>query len=59
MIMTETDSPFVTPAPFRGQRNEPSFVVEVANKIADIRGEDREFTRQQLLENAIEVFNLK
>lgn len=59
MIMTETDSPFVTPAPFRGQRNEPSFVVEVANKIADIRGEDREFIRQQLLENAIEVFDLK
>jgi len=58
MIMSETDSPFVTPVPFRGQRNEPSYVIEIVNMVADIRGEDREFVREQLLANAKEVFNI-
>lgn len=58
MIMSETDSPFVTPIPFRGQRNEPSFVIEVVNKIAEIRGEDREFVRKQLFDNARETFGI-
>ncbi|MFO7526259.1 MAG: YchF/TatD family DNA exonuclease [Ignavibacteriaceae bacterium] len=35
-ILLETDSPFMTPAPFRGKRNEPGYVKYVAEKIADI-----------------------
>lgn len=35
-ILLETDSPFMTPAPFRGKRNEPSYVKYVAEKIADL-----------------------
>ena len=35
--MIETDSPYITPVPFRGQRNEPSHVRLVAEKIAEIR----------------------
>ena len=39
-IMSETDAPFVSPAPYRGKRNEPIHVIEVADKIAEIRGKN-------------------
>ncbi|MBI4049835.1 MAG: TatD family hydrolase [Candidatus Doudnabacteria bacterium] len=38
MIVLETDAPYLTPAPYRGQRNEPSYVKYVADKIAAIKG---------------------
>ncbi|MGB9715938.1 MAG: TatD family hydrolase [Thermodesulfovibrionales bacterium] len=37
-LMIETDAPYLTPEPFRGKRNEPSFIVHIAKMIADIRG---------------------
>ncbi len=54
----ETDSPFVAPIPYRGKRNEPIYVIEVVKKIAEIRDEDFEKVRIQLLENARKVFNI-
>ncbi len=57
-IMSETDSPYVTPAPFRGKRNEPMHVREVVKKIAEIRGEDFEVVRATLLENAAKFFGI-
>lgn len=59
MIHAETDCPYVTPAPYRGKRNEPAHVREVVKKIAEIREEDFERVRAQLVENAIRVFGLK
>ncbi|MBI3161984.1 MAG: TatD family hydrolase [Chloroflexi bacterium] len=35
-ILIETDAPFLTPAPFRGRRNEPAYVQHIADKIAEI-----------------------
>jgi len=52
MLMSETDSPFVAPVPYRGKRNEPSYVSEVVKKIAEIRGEDFDTVRAKLVENA-------
>jgi TatD DNase family protein len=57
-LQAETDAPYVSPVPYRGQRNEPSYVTHVYQKIAEIRGEDPEVVRLQLLENARRVFRL-
>ncbi|PIR39982.1 MAG: hypothetical protein COV33_02275 [Candidatus Zambryskibacteria bacterium CG10_big_fil_rev_8_21_14_0_10_34_34] len=57
-IMTETDAPWVAPIPFRGKRNEPSYVIEVIKKLAEIRGENVEVLNNQILENAKRVFGI-
>ncbi len=58
MIHAETDSPYATPAPFRGKRNSPLMVQEIAAKIAVLREEPFEEVRMQLLENAKRVFGI-
>jgi TatD DNase family protein len=57
-IHAETDSPFATPVPHRGERNEPPYVIEVYKKIAEIRGEDFEKVRSQILENSRKLFRI-
>ena len=57
-IMSETDCPYVSPAPYRGKRNEPIFVEEVVKKIAEIRNEDFETVRLALVQNALRNFNI-
>jgi len=57
-LMVETDSPYLTPMPYRGQRNEPSFVVEVAKKIAALRREPVEQVERYTYENAVRLFKL-
>jgi len=57
-IHAETDAPFVAPVPYRGQKNEPSYVIEVYKKIAEIRGENLEQVRLQMLKNAQSVFGV-
>ena len=58
MMHAETDSPYATPAPFRGQRNTPLFVQEIVARIAVLRGEGMEEVREQLLDNAKRVFGI-
>ncbi|KND48470.1 MAG: TatD DNase family protein [Parcubacteria bacterium C7867-005] len=58
MIMSETDAPYVAPVPYRGKRNEPSYVSEVAKKIAEIRGESLEIIESALLKNAKRMFKI-
>lgn len=58
MIQAETDSPYATPAPFRGKRNSPMYVQEVVARIAVLRNEPLEEVRMQLLENAKRIFSI-
>ncbi|MDW7652229.1 MAG: TatD family hydrolase [Bacillota bacterium] len=58
-LLVETDSPYLAPVPRRGRRNEPAYVVMVAEKIAEIRGENPERIAEITSENARTLFNLK
>lgn len=51
-IHAETDCPYVTPKPYRGQRNEPLHVREVVKKIAEIKEIDEKEVENALIENA-------
>ena len=57
--LVETDSPFLTPSPFRGKRNEPANVRLVAERVADIRGESLETVIRDTGQNAERLFGLK
>jgi TatD DNase family protein len=59
MIHAETDAPYVAPVPHRGSRNEPLYVIEVAKKLAEIRGSDTEQFEKQLIKNAHRMYNLQ
>lgn len=58
MIMSETDAPYITPVPYRGKRNEPSYVKEIVHKIAEIKGLSEEETAEALIANAKRVFGI-
>lgn len=58
-IMSETDAPFVAPKSKRGQRNEPSYVIEIVEKVAELKGLEIEDVKKQLLKNAEEFFGIK
>lgn len=58
MLMSETDAPYVSPVPYRGKRNEPSYVSEVVKQIAVIRGEDFETVRKSMVDNALKRFKI-
>lgn len=57
-MLIETDAPFLAPSPHRGKRNEPAYVVEVANKIAQIKNIDPEEVDQQTSKNARILFGI-
>ena len=51
-IVLETDAPYVSPEPFRGKRNEPAHIKYIAEKVAEILGEDLARVEEQTTENA-------
>ncbi|ACL70938.1 TatD family hydrolase [Halothermothrix orenii] len=57
-ILIETDSPYLTPHPYRGKRNEPSYVRFVAEKIAELKDKSMEEITRITTANAINAFNL-
>lgn len=58
-LLIETDAPFLAPVPFRGKRNEPSFIRYTAQKIADLKKVPFEKVAEMTTENAMSVFKLK
>jgi TatD DNase family protein len=56
-VMVETDAPYLAPGKFRGKRNEPSYVVEIAKVLADARGVSLEEISRQTSENFFRLFS--
>ena len=54
--LIETDSPFLAPVPYRGKRNEPAFVENVANFIADLRSTELTTIARESYQNAEDLF---
>lgn len=57
-IVLETDSPYLAPIPFRGKRNESAYVVNVAQKLADLYGKSVEEIAEITTQNSKEVFGI-
>ena len=57
-LLIETDSPYLTPEPFRGKRNEPKYVRYVAEEIAKIRNVSLDELAEKTRENFNRLFNL-
>jgi TatD DNase family protein len=57
-LLIETDAPYLTPVPYRGRRNEPSYVRYVAEDIAELKGISIEETSRRTTENAVSLFEL-
>ena len=56
-FLVETDAPYLAPLPYRGKRNEPAYVVEVAKVLADVRGVSFEEICRQTTENFFRLFS--
>lgn len=57
-LLLETDCPYLSPVPYRGKRNEPSFVPKVAETIAEFKGLTVEEVAQVTLENGKRLFGI-
>lgn len=55
-ILLETDSPYLTPVPFRGKRNESSYVPHIAARMAELKGEDIDVIAATTTSNAQKLF---
>ncbi len=58
MLLIETDCPFLAPVPYRGKRNEPAYVVEVARCLADLHGVSVDEIGRVTAANFARMFNL-
>jgi TatD DNase family protein len=55
-ILLETDAPFLTPHPHRGQRNEPAYVIFIAEKISELRAQSLPVIAEVTTQNANRLF---
>ena len=58
LLLLETDSPYLTPVPHRGKRNEPAYVEHVCRKIAEIKGTTFEVVESITTANAKQIFGI-
>lgn len=57
-IVVETDSPFLTPEPYRGRRNEPKYVILIGEFLANLKGVSFKEFQQQTNQNVFNIFKL-
>jgi len=59
MLLIETDSPYLAPQPFRGKKNEPAYLVEVAKVVAELKGTSLDALAKSTTHNVVSLFNLQ
>ena len=57
-FVLETDSPYLSPEPYRGKKNEPHNVIYVAQKIAELKDKKTEEILDITTQNAIKIFDI-
>ncbi|NDK08316.1 YchF/TatD family DNA exonuclease [Candidatus Gracilibacteria bacterium] len=57
-ILIETDAPYLTPTPFRGQENYPYYVENVFNKLCDLRNESFDEIEKVVWENSLSIYGI-
>ena len=57
-ILLETDAPYLTPEPYRGKRNEPAYVLEVAKKVAELKNIPLETVIETTTQNTLNLFKI-
>ena len=55
-IVLETDSPYLAPVPYRGKRNESSYIEIVAKKVSEIYDTDIDYVSEVTDKNALDIF---
>ena len=58
MLLLETDAPYLAPVPYRGKRNEPFYLWETAQRLAEIYQTELEVVASQTLKNTLELFDI-
>lgn len=56
-LVLETDSPYLPPTPYRGKRNESSYLLHIAEKLADVQSITLKQVAEVTTQNAKEIFN--
>lgn len=58
-LLLETDAPYLAPVPYRGKRNEPSYMIHTAKKVAELKKTSWEEVTRQTSLNAMNLFGIK
>jgi len=58
-LLLETDAPYLAPIPHRGKRNEPSFIIQTAKKVAELKGLSLEEVADATTKNAKSLFHIE
>ena len=58
-LVLETDAPYLAPVPYRGKRNESSYIPLIAQKIAELTGLETKKIEEITTQNALNLFNLQ
>jgi TatD DNase family protein len=57
-VLLETDAPYLTPVPYRGKRNEPAYIIEIAEKVAECYKITTDAIIKYTFQNSLNLFNI-
>ena len=57
-LLVETDSPYLSPIPYRGKSNEPSYIIHTVDKLSEIKKINKKYLMVKTTDNFFKLFNL-